>query len=65
VITFDQVYRFWLLVGGLEHVLFSIIYWDVILPLNYVSRWLKHVKTTNQPGVLLKNWVMSVGKGWF
>ena len=36
-----------LLVGGLEH--FFPITYEIILPIdNYFSRWLKHVKTTNQ-----------------
>ena len=36
------------LVGGFKHFLFSIIY-GIILPIDqYFSRWLKHVKTTNQ-----------------
>ena len=40
------------LVGGLEHgFYFPFHIWDVILPideLHHFSRWLKHVKTTNQ-----------------
>ena len=45
----DDGYHF--LVGGLEHVLFSISYMGChifTLTNSYFSRWLKHVKTTNQ-----------------
>jgi len=39
-----------LLAGDFKHFLFSIIYeYGIILPIDqYCSRWLKHVKTTNQ-----------------
>ena len=36
---------FFFLVDGFKHFLFSIIYGII---LSYFSRWLKHVKTTNQ-----------------